>query len=88
MSGGPASSNPASAGKWTTLEDQDDEDAFAMPLAYSTNPSVMDLNSDDNDRSAQDYAYPRKWNPVYAASGDSINFTRSSGNIDEQRSRT
>lgn len=52
------------AGRWTTLDDEDD--------AFTTNVSMVDLN-DPHEASAQDY--PKRWNPVYAASGESINFT-------------
>lgn len=49
------------AGKWTTLGDQDD--------AFTTNVSMVDF-TDMNEPSA--YEYPRRWNPVYAASGESL----------------
>jgi hypothetical protein len=69
------------AGAWSTLDGE--EDAFDM--APSTNVSMMDLNDQANrphhgHGSAglgleAGYGIGRKWNPVYAASGESLNFT-------------
>lgn len=59
-------------GKWATLDDQDD--------AFTTNVSMVDLN-DPHETSA--YEYPRQWNPVYAASGESIDL-KGTGNRNEE----
>jgi len=67
----------SSSRPWGRLRDNDndndaEDDAFAM--APSANVSVMDLNGQDLSHKLDTHELAKRWNPAYAASGESLNW--------------